>query len=334
MPLDPQATPFSAHAFEDRFALARWGKQGVLLDVETGAFYGLNDSALELCDCFAAGNTVAETVERLVERYRLPVPQALEAINAFLIQLQHVPAPPSDNPIQFSEQHGTYRMQWHGQSVLEIDAASRRIRRLDASAPPAAAQLVWALPHLLALQGQTVLHASAIRRDSEVIAFSGGSGAGKTTFATTLQRQGFPLVSEDLVLLASDLSQPHVVQAGEAHLRRWAQQHADSFSGQGWLATDNLAEYLAGPVLPLGKLVYLGERQPGTALRAESLGKADALIHLLENSFAELGHPAIWRQVFAAAQAITTTVPAERVQPPEGLPLLQAALADYMRMHT
>jgi hypothetical protein len=134
-------------------------------------------------------------------------------------------------------------------------------------------------------------------------------------------------------VVAAAKSAPHVFLEGEERLRRWALQQGVIFSRQGFVDTGGLLEALAGPVLPLGKLVFVrSDRHAEAKFTLETLQPLDALVYLLENSFAELGQPTVWRHILATSQTLAASVAFDRVQVPQGLPALEAALADYMRM--
>jgi hypothetical protein len=60
------------------------------------------------------------------------------------------------------------------------------------------------VPHILALDGSMVLHASAVATDGGVVAFVGPSGFGKSSLAASFTSGGCPLVSDDFVLLVED----------------------------------------------------------------------------------------------------------------------------------
>jgi hypothetical protein len=60
-------------------------------------------------------------------------------------------------------------------------------------------ELRWAVPFIAALQGETILHASAVERGQRIYAFIAGSGTGKSTFSTALQRRGWDKVADDLL---------------------------------------------------------------------------------------------------------------------------------------
>src|SRR5947209_5782137 len=107
----------------------------------------------------------------------------------------------------------------------------RRVGRLAGAGglPEPALPLRWAAPHLLALRGRFVLHASAVRRGDGVLALCGPSGVGKTTLARLFGERGLSGVSEDLVLLALDGAAPEAVIGGEAGVRDWTERHAGDF---------------------------------------------------------------------------------------------------------
>lgn len=61
------------------------------------------------------------------------------------------------------------------------------------------------LPRVLAQRGRHVLHAGAVRVGVQAIAFMGSSGSGKSTLTASLHAAGYPLLSDDsLVLIPGD----------------------------------------------------------------------------------------------------------------------------------
>jgi hypothetical protein len=65
-----------------------------------------------------------------------------------------------------------------------------------------------ALPLAAALQGLELLHASAVSTQDGVVAFVGGSGAGKTTLASRLVLRGAGFVTDDVLALETGLDGP------------------------------------------------------------------------------------------------------------------------------
>lgn len=60
------------------------------------------------------------------------------------------------------------------------------------------------IPLILSRREPLVLHASAILSDSGAIAFIGTSGQGKSTLAASHGQQGYPLISDDYLVLRED----------------------------------------------------------------------------------------------------------------------------------
>src|SRR5262249_41049893 len=55
---------------------------------------------------------------------------------------------------------------------------------------------------ILSQQGQLVLHAGAVRVGDQAIGFLGDTGSGKSTLAASLDAAGYPLFSDDVLVLA------------------------------------------------------------------------------------------------------------------------------------
>ncbi len=86
---------------------------------------------------------------------------------------------------------------------------------------------------LLSAKGALVLHASAVEVDSEAVAFVGLSGQGKTTVATLLCTEGYPLVTDDLLPVEAHGGEVTCVPGGiELRVREKSQELAD------WLASE------------------------------------------------------------------------------------------------
>jgi len=59
------------------------------------------------------------------------------------------------------------------------------------------------VPRLLSHNGEQIIHASCIKNGASTIAFSGESGFGKSTLAAYFHSQGFPLLTDDCLLLTT-----------------------------------------------------------------------------------------------------------------------------------
>lgn len=72
----------------------------------------------------------------------------------------------------------------------------------------------------LRLQGKLCLHSSVINVDNHAIAIIGAKGAGKSTTAAALAKQGYPILADDIAVL-SDCGDSFLVQPGYPRLRLW-----------------------------------------------------------------------------------------------------------------
>lgn len=75
---------------------------------------------------------------------------------------------------------------------------------------------------LLRLKGEICLHASAVALGDRVAVFAGNAGAGKSTTAAAFVRQGYPIVSDDVVRLDEPVSgPPSLIEASLVAVREW-----------------------------------------------------------------------------------------------------------------
>jgi hypothetical protein len=132
--------------------------------------------------------------------------------------------------------------------------------------------------HLM-LRDDLVLHASAVQAGERVVAFVGRSGMGKSTLATALSGQGYPLVTDDLLRVdASLLAYPG---ATETRLRPSARSLA---GGGGYETADGrLAvrprELVSGP-LPLAACVIPQPSRDVTEVSTRRLRPVEALVRI------------------------------------------------------
>jgi len=92
-----------------------------------------------------------------------------------------------------------------GVAVVEIGSGGGWLRyQPESGAPPEwvlSALLNQTLPRVMAMRGQSVIHASAVVADGRLLVFAGKSGAGKSTLARGLAESGLELVADDCVEL-------------------------------------------------------------------------------------------------------------------------------------
>jgi hypothetical protein len=68
-----------------------------------------------------------------------------------------------------------------------------------------------AMAFVLRQRGALVLHASCVARGDTAIAFLGGSGWGKSTLASAFHRQGYRLITDDVMAIALETPTPQVI---------------------------------------------------------------------------------------------------------------------------
>jgi len=321
--------------FRGRFALAVFSDGGVVLDLETGSYSRVNSSAAILLEELDRADTTTAAVTKAADRLQIPAALALEHFRALTTQLvgeglRHEPP----DPFRYRRSHdGGYDL-WHGDRlVLHADERGERLTlvALPPTLPLPVYDYVSAVaPKLLFLRGVTVLHASSWLRQGSLLGLSGKSRAGKTTTARTLAKHGGQLFSEDLLVLAADLSRPEAFLSGEATTHRWSHETSHQLErGSGWAGTDELVRAASGPTVPLTDLWFLDVRRRGDKLQVHQLGRSEGLVLVLANHFLGAAGPDSWRRHFAASRAISAAVTAYEVSVPAGLENLDRAIGAY-----
>jgi hypothetical protein len=155
-----------------------------------------------------------------------------------------------------------------------------------------AREMRWAAPFIAALQGETVLHASAVERAGCVYAFVAGSGTGKSTFSNALAGRGWNKIADDL------LPQCFFEQGG----RR------------------------------LRALFFLNRPGGGVTTGTRRLSVEEALEKLVFNGFDELAEAAVWEPHFRFYCRILESVPCCVFIIPDVLSRVGEAAAWWERM--
>jgi hypothetical protein len=175
------------------------------------------------------------------------------------------------------------------------------------------------LGFLLRLRGVVCLHASAVAVGNRCAVFVGAQGAGKSTTAAALAREGCPVLSDDVVALDEregrfrvQPSYPHVLLWPDSVQRLFGSADALPNSGEDGdkrrLTLGNDGSRYQGQALPLGAVYILGQRT--TASTLEPLSRSCALVHLIAHSYAAgLLEPEKRAQEFETFGRLIDTVP-------------------------
>lgn len=185
----------------------------------------------------------------------------------------------------------TVVLRYFGTCEFRCDRAARRIAvHVDPRAPAgyAATLLAGSVPAcLLALAGETVLHASAVTKNGAAIAFVGYSGAGKSTLAAMACAVGARLLTDDVLRLDPAAAALRCYPgANELRLRPKAAELAATANVQqssetpdGRTAIRPLASDETRP--PLSAVVLPRPQKEQTALCVRRLPPSEALTALL-----------------------------------------------------
>ncbi len=174
--------------------------------------------------------------------------------------------------------------------------ADVRIRRdgrraIIAADPPGldqrAREMRWVAPFIAALQGETVLHASAVERAGCVYAFVAGSRTGKSTFSNALASRGWNKIADDLLPQC-------FFEQGNRRLRA---------------------------------LFLLDRPRGGSTIGTRRLSVEETLEELVANGFDELAEAAVWGPHFRFYCRILETVPCCVFTIPDDLSRLGEAAA-------
>jgi hypothetical protein len=179
---------------------------------------------------------------------------------------------------------------------------------------------------LLALRGETVLHASAVSIDGAAIAFVGQSGRGKSTIAALLCVAGAELVTDDVLTIDAG---PPVTCTGGASELRLRQSAASIGDGQPATTTRMTADdRLALAVktspqqpLPVAALVIPSPSRTASSVEFKRLEPSTALFALL--SFPRVHgwqRPDVLTRDFSALTDVVNRVPTYDATIPWGPP--------------
>jgi hypothetical protein len=163
------------------------------------------------------------------------------------------------------------------------------------------------LPLVLNLRGVNGLHASAVRVGDEAVAFSGISGAGKSTTVAYLQSLGYPVLTDEYLGL-NDTGRDIVALPGLSRVRVWpdslaALQRLDPLScnpratpngrAKSTIAVTSRGAAFEASTLPLTRIYYLPPRDatgpaaspPPPGVRIERLAGRDAFTEILQQMY-------------------------------------------------
>jgi hypothetical protein len=150
---------------------------------------------------------------------------------------------------------------------------------------------------LLRLRGVTCLHASAVAIGETAVAFVGSEGAGKSTTAAALARQGHAILSDDVVALAEH-NGSFFVHPAYPYLCLWPESVQSLYGSpdalpqfspnyeKRYLTLGKQELRFAERALPLAAIYILGDRRGDPAPLVEELPPQKAFLALVADTFA------------------------------------------------
>jgi hypothetical protein len=180
---------------------------------------------------------------------------------------------------------------------------------------------------VLRMWGVTCLHASAVSIEDRGIAFVGSAGAGKSTTAAAFARQGYGVISDDIVALVEREGAFHVMPA-YPHLCLWPESVKMLYGSSealprftpDWdkrrLDLGEQGTRFESRSLPLSAIYLLGDRRPDPAPYVEAIRLQSALLSLVVDTYAnKILDRDMRAKEFEFLSQLVSRVPVRRVYP-------------------
>jgi hypothetical protein len=323
----------------DHFALAGAGDGGVLMDLRTGDFYALNQSAFYIWTRTLEGLTAARLRDDLAGRHGLAPDDASQAVAAALALPQDQVGPNEEALFDFhAGSDGSITAAFEGEAIVRVEPAAAHLVQLTQHQMDRGSRRIllrMLAARLLAAHGVLVLHGSCVAFRQTAVAFCGRSGAGKTTTARICAAEWrVPVLAEDMLAVWTSGGRSQAGTSGEARIDSWIE------------ASERLLEAGPGSVVPYGNLLESvtasdkialtavvsldTSRRRGDQLSLRPLAPAAALAELLRNTFVGSPAPEAWRRQLAQVRDLAASLPCFSAELPDGL----ARLTDALRSQT
>jgi hypothetical protein len=181
---------------------------------------------------------------------------------------------------------------------------------------------------VLRLRGVICLHASAVSIDDRSAVFVGAEGSGKSTTAAAFAREGFAVLSDDIVALVEHGDEFQALPA-YPRLNLWPDSvkllygSADALPhlSEGWDKRCLALGEAGGPkfeerYLRLGTIYILGDISEHATASIEAISQKSALMMLVGNTYAANFLDAKQRaEEFAVLSRLVASVPVRRINP-------------------
>lgn len=238
-----------------------------------------------------------------------------------------------------------YLLRFHKLADFTVDAEGREIVGVPETdtSPDTLRHLLLdnVLPLALTLQGHDTLHATAVLTAQGVCAFIGPSGAGKSTLAASFLFAGYPVLSDDCLVLRKDRGQILATPAYPG-VRLW-DDALDAFGVDLSLSlpvahyaakrrpvVQNHPDHFPATAQPVARIYSLvrpaeEEHEDSTEPRIEHLSPRSGFVELLESTFMlDRTDRTMWLRQFHFLDRLVSHIPVKRLHVPNGFASLPA----------
>ncbi|HEY5451091.1 MAG TPA: PqqD family peptide modification chaperone [Polyangia bacterium] len=324
---------------DERYTLVETKTGGLMLDLVSGALLELNESGKAIWQLALAGQTEEAIAAALVTRHALELETARKHVRDTLrTSFEAVPEIPKSD-FHYERNGDAYVFHFRGQGALVVDDRGERITLASAPEGVSLPYLLQAVaPKILALRGQAVLHASAVAmaeagaEEKRVVAFSGLSGAGKTTTARALARAGGHLICEDKLLVQLRDTGAVVAPNAEKVVARWVETTAKDLAASKHATCASLDVAGGGETIPLVEIGFLDARQRTSGPYAcRALSEIETAGAAFRHAFYGSDASPEWIRYLRTAAHLGQTVRGYELAMPDGLDRLADAAAKIIR---
>jgi hypothetical protein len=320
--------------------LERASSGGVLLDTGSGNLYSLNETATRIWEKRLSGQSLEAIAAELSAAHGLPAAVAAQHVSSALALVPTGLAVPTDpDGYVYERAEEGYVFSRYGAPVLSIKGRNWTIRlELANASEQAVLGALWSIsPKLLALalvENGLVLHASAVVTNGAVLAFTGESGAGKTTTAMVLARAGAELFCEDKLLVRLSDGRPEAMVGLEMEIRRWISTTTSALLRHEAVELMAWTDRLSAPWLPVQEIGLISAaRRRGAEIVGRRLAPADTASLLFCSSFQGSEDHRRWQHQLKAATELSERASVLELTMPAGLAALESAAPAFLNGH-